>query len=214
MIRSHIAAIRSMPRRSQLSMVGVLLIALTAAGLLYRTEANAAQVSHETQRIAATGQGLNTYTDSIAQLGTTNRVASEILSSLSEVNANLSGIKGTTWSIASKATSINRSTASIDSSTASINSSEHSIDRYVSAINSAVANLNQSLAGINQNASQILAASLGIERGVALISSNLETARAITNEILGEATNINRRVDFTKHEAACVDNGLNGGQQC
>jgi len=203
-----------MPRGAQLSMVAVATTALLMLGLLYRTETNAAMVSRETGRIAASGRGLNNYTDSIAQLGTTNRLAADILGSLGRVDANLSGIVGATASIAGKSGSIRRSTTSIDASTTSINASEHSIDTSVGRISTRIGELNSSLTGINDNAAHILAASLAIQRGVALINSNLATTRSITEQILADAQDIDARVQVTDHEAACIDNGLNGGQKC
>lgn len=211
---ASLAQIRTMPRTSQLTIAAVAVIILVTLGLLYRTESNAVQVSRETQRIASNGRGLNADTDSIAQLGRTNHLASEIMASLGRVNTNLSGIDTTTRRIADKASTINQSTASIDTSTSSINTSEHAIDGSVGKVSAEVGTLNGSLAGVNQNAARILAASLAIQRGVSLISSNLATARSITDQILGEATDISAHIQVTNHEAACVDNGLNGGQKC
>ena len=204
----------TMPRNSRLSIGIIVAIVLVALGLLYRTESNASQVSRETARIASSGRGLNSDTDSIAQLGRTNRIARDIMESLARVNTNLGGIDAATQRIAGKATTINQSTTSIDTSTTSINASEHSIDGSVSNVLSAVGSLNGSLAGVNQNAARILSASLAIQRGVTLISTNLADARAVTDQILGEAGDISNRVQVTNHEAACVDNGLNGGQKC
>lgn len=214
MIRPRFASIRSLPRTSQLTLAAVAVIVLVALALLYRTESNAAQVSRETQRIARSGRGLNSDTDAIARLARTNQLAGAILTSLTRVNGNLSGIDAATRRIGDKATSINGSTQSIDGSTTSIDSSEHSVDGSVSRIGAAVGDLNRSLSGVNQNAARILSTSLAIQRGVALISSNLATASSITNQILGEAKDISARVQVTSHEAACVDNGLNGGQKC
>ena len=41
-----------------------------------------------------------------------------------------------------------------------------------------------------------------------------ETTRSITSQILAEATDIAQRGRLTDHEAACIDNGLNGGAKC
>lgn len=214
MITIGVSAIKSMPLASRLSIVAVASTVVLMLGLLYRTESNAAQVSRETRRIAASGRGLNGYTDSIAQLGTTNRLVASILASLGEVNGDLAGIDGSTRRIAGKSGSIQRSTALIDGSTTSINTSEHSIDDSVERISAEVGGLNNSLTGVNDNAAHILAASLSIQRGVALISSNLARTRSVTDQILADAKDINARVQLTRHEAACIDNGLNGGQTC
>jgi methyl-accepting chemotaxis protein len=208
------AGIRSMPRPARLSILAVAAAAAAALWLLYRTESNAAQVSRETQRIASSGRGINSYTDSIAQLGTTNKLTASILASLRGVNTNLSGIDGATRSIDSQTSSIQGSTASIADSTDSIDTSERSIGSSVRSISSSVGQINTSLAGVNDNAGHILATSLSIQRGVALISSNLATTRSITSQILAEATDIAGRTHVTNHEAACIDNGLNGGPRC
>jgi methyl-accepting chemotaxis protein len=214
MLGIEFAGIRSMPRAARLSILGVAAVAALALWLLYRTESNAAQVRGETQRIATSGRGINNYTDAIAQLGKTNKLAASILASLRGVNANLSGIDGASRSIEGRTSSIQGSTASIAGSTDSIATSERSIDTSVRSISSSVGRINTSLSGVNDNAGRILATSLSIQRGVALISSNLATTRSITSQILAEATDIARRTHVTDHEAACIDNGLNGGPKC
>lgn len=156
MLRPRFASIRSLPRRSQLTLAAVAVIVLAALALLYRTESNAAQVSRETQRIASSGRGLNSDTDAIARLDRTNLIAGATLTSLTRVNGDLSGIEAATRRIGDKATSIHRSTQSIDGSTTSINSSEHSVDGSVNRIGAAVGDLNRSLDGVNANAAHIL----------------------------------------------------------
>jgi len=208
------AGIRSMPRRAQLSVFAVGTLAAVMVWLLYRTESHAAQVTREKQRIASSGRGVNNYTDSIAQLGRTNQLAVSILASLRTVNANLAGIDLATHGIDGRTSAIDAASESIAGSTNSIDASEHSIDTSVASISTSVGRINTTLAGVNGNAAQILATSLSIQRGVALISSNLASTRTITEAILTEATDIARRMSVTKHESACVDNGLNGGPPC
>jgi len=208
------AGIKSMPRAARLSILAVATVVAVALWLLYRTASNAAQVSRETQRIASSGRGINSYTDSIAQLGKTNELAESILTSVRGVSANLSGIDGATRSIEERTSSIQGSTASIAGSTGSIDTNERSIDSSVLSISGSVGSINTSLAGVNDNSADILSISLSIQRGVALISANLATARSITNQILGEATDIAVRTQVANHEAACIDNGLNGGPKC
>src|SRR4051794_22820141 len=130
------AGIRSMPRAARLSILAVGAAAVLMLWLLYRTESNAAQVSRETQRIASSGRGINSYTDSIAQIGNTNRLASSILASLHGVDANLSGIDAATREIDGRTVSIHASTASIAGSADSIDTSEHSVRSSVGAISS------------------------------------------------------------------------------
>jgi hypothetical protein len=84
----------------------------------------------------------------------------------------------------------------------------------VGDISGGVGRINTALSGVNGNAARILATSQSIQRGVALISSNLATTRTIASQILADVTDINTRVDLTNHEAACIDNGLNGGPKC
>lgn len=206
--------IRSMPTTARLSILAVGVGAVVMVWLLYRTESNAAQVSRETQRIASSGRGINSYTDSLAQLGTTNRLAASVLASVSSVESDLAGIAGATAGIDASSASIETSTASIAGSTNSIDESQRAISRSVGMIDGSVSRINTSLAGVNGNAARILASSLSIQRGITLISSNLATARRITNQILADATDINRRIAVTNHEAACIDNGLNGGPKC
>jgi hypothetical protein len=208
------AGISSMPRPARLSILGVSTVAALALWLLYRTASNAAQVSSETQRIASSGRGINSYTDSIAQLDKTNKLTASILGSLGGLTTNLAGIDGATRSIDGRTSSIQASTASIAGSTDSIDSSERSIGSSVRSISSSVGRINTSLAAVNVNAGRILATSLSIQRGVRLISSNLAATRGITNQILAEATDIAQRGHVTDHEAACIDNGLNGGPRC
>lgn len=214
MLGIEMTALESMPRRARISIVAVGVLVLLMVWLLYRTESNAAQVGRDTQRIAASGRGINENTDAIVQLNTTNQVAASILASLSSINTNLSGVNSAARSIADKSGSIRTSTTSIADSSHAIDGSQREIAEHVGAISTSVGQINTSLRGVNENAASILTAALSIQRGVALISSNLATTRIITNQILAEARDIGTHVKVTNHEAKCINNGLNGGPRC
>lgn len=214
MFSGGFAGIRSMSRTARTSVIAVGAGALVMTWLLYRTESNATQIGRETQRIASSGRGINNYTDSLALLNTTNKLAASILTSAQRVDANLSGIASAAGSIDTTVSSIQLSTASIAGSTHSIDVSQRAISASVSDISANITHINSSLSGVNGNASDILATSLSIQRGVALIGSNLATTRSVASQILAEATDINQGIAKTDHEAACIDNGLNGGPRC
>jgi hypothetical protein len=213
-ITSAFAGIRSMPRNARLSILAVAGGVLVMLWLLYRTESNAAQVGRETRSIAASGRGINSYTDSIAQLSTTNRLAASVLASVTQVETNLAGIARAAGGIDVNSTSIQSSTASIAGSAHSIDVNQRAITASVATIGGNVGRINAALSGVNGNAGRIVTSSLSIQRGVALISSDLATTRSVTNRILADVTDVDAAVGVTNHEAACIDNGLNGGPRC
>jgi uncharacterized protein YoxC len=91
-------------------------VALVAVGLLYRTQSNAAEIRVKTHRIAASTQGINTYTDAILMLDKTNRLAASILDSVAPISGSFQKIEGQSHDIADLMRSIRGSTRSIDRS--------------------------------------------------------------------------------------------------
>ena len=198
----------------RLSIAVVCLAFLVMLALLYRTQVNAAAIRSETNRIAATGQGVNSYTDSIIELNQTNNLESSILARVQPLHGALAKIGVLTSDINSSVTALASAAGSIDASAKSINTSAVSIRDDVAGIRSTTADINSSLTGVNANAGRILANAQQVQQGLAVISSNLNTTLRVTSQILSDAQGISSGMDRTNHEAACVDNGLNGTSPC
>jgi methyl-accepting chemotaxis protein len=202
----------STPGRLSIAVVSIAFLLMLA--LLYRTQVNAAAIRAETNRIAATGQGINSYTDSIIQLNQTNKLASSILTRVQPIHGALTKIGGLAAEINTSVATANSTAGSIDRSAKSINASAASIRDDVTAIRSTTGNINSSLSGVNTNAGRILATAQEVQQGLGVISSNLNTTLSVTRRILSDAEGIFAGVARTNHEAACVDNGLNGRSPC
>ena len=200
------------PRRLILAVVSLAFLVMLA--LLYRTQVNAAAIRSETNRIAATGQGINSYTDSIIELNRTNNLESSILTRVQPIHGALAKIGVLAAGINSSVTATASAAGSIDSSAKSINASSALIRDDIGAIRSTTADINSSLSGVNANAGRILATAQEVQQGLAVISSNLNTTLSVTRRILADAEGISAGMTRTNHEAACVDNGLTGTSSC
>ena len=198
----------------RLSIAVVCIAFLVMLTLLYRTQVNAAAIRSETNRIAATGQGINSYTDSIIELNQTNNLESSILARIQPLHGALTKIGVLASDINSSVTAVASAAGSIDASAKSINTSAVSIRDDVAAIRSTTGDINSSLSGVNASAGRILANAQQVQQGLAVISSNLNTTLRVTNQILSDAQSISSGMKRTNHEAACVDNGLTGTSPC
>ena len=202
----------TLPGRLSIAVVSLAFLVMLA--LLYRTQVNAAAIRSETNRIAATGQGINSYTDSIIELNQTNSLESSILTRVQPLHGALTKIGVLAAGINSSVTAANSAAGSIASSAKSINASASSIRADIAVIRSTTGDINSSLAGVNTNAGRILAKAQQVQQGLAVISSNLNTTLAVTSRILRDAEGVSNAMGRTNHEAACVDNGLNGASPC
>ena len=202
----------TLPGRLSIAVVSLAFLVMLA--LLYRTQMNAAAIRSETNRIATTGQGINSYTDSIIELNQTNSLESSILTRVQPLHGALTKIAVLSDGINSSVTAANSAAGSIASSAKSINASASSIRADIAVIRSTTGDINSSLAGVNTNAGRILAQAQQVQQGLAVISSNLNTTLAVTSRILRDAEGVSNAMGRTNHEAACVDNGLNGASPC
>ena len=172
------------PRRPRVlagrtSVALVATVALVTIGLLYRTQSNAAQIRAKTHRIAASTQGINTYTDAILQLDKTNKLAASILHSVAPISDTFQIIEGQSDDIADLVRSIRGSSQSINRSATSI---EGRADKSAA-----------SLAAINSGTSQI-AHDLGlIQEGVRILGADLTGTSDILADILADARGLDTR---------------------
>jgi methyl-accepting chemotaxis protein len=198
----------------RVSVIVVALVALVAVGLLHRTQSNAAQIRSKTERIAASAEGINTYTDAILKLEETNRLAGSILRSVRPISAPLKDIGAQSADIARIMRSINGSTGSIDGSASSIDGSASHIRTGVEGIGTTAGAIAERLRGVNAGAARILEDLRLLETGVRIIGDDLGATSRIVRDILADARGIDTASGRTEHLAACIDNGLNGGQAC
>jgi methyl-accepting chemotaxis protein len=197
-----------------LSLVVVSLVALVAAALLCRVQSNAVDIRSKTGRIAESARGINEYTDAIVRLDVTNALAASILNSVDPLADPVAQIRARSADIADIMRSIKGSTSSINGSTRSINASSGQIRDGLVEVESSAAAIRTTLGGVNADAAGILQVLALIQRGVALLGSDLETTAEIVAAILADVGGISGSVVTTDHFASCIDNGLNGNADC
>jgi cell division protein ZapA (FtsZ GTPase activity inhibitor) len=210
-----------------------------AAGLLAETVNTARAIDKKAKSIRDTGIGINTATDSIAQLQKTNKIASSILRTASPLDAVLTKIVARARSINNDATSIDSlastilSTAGtintsattisgvatdINSTAGTINGTAGNIDDVAGGINSIAGTINRTAGSINQTAgpgSGILGVARLIDQDAAQIvgssSAGLTQTLAIANGIKSDSGDILGDSDTIKDTAACIDINANLG---
>jgi len=204
-----------------------------AAGLLAETVNTARAIDKKAKSIRDTGIGINTATDSIAQLQKTNRTATSILktatplegvlrkinrraksinSDASSIDSLAATILSTAGTINTSATTIGGSATDINGSAGTINTTAGSIDDIAGGINSIAGTINRTAKSINTTAgggSGILGVARLIDRDAAAINANAAVALGLANGIKSDTGDILGDSDAIKDTAACIDNKLN-----
>lgn len=170
--------------RGQGAVVLVVVIAVVVAAviMLIRTNQLASNIHSKTGAIAETGRGINTATDAILQLKTTNELGKSILATSQPLTGQLATVVNLAKSIDGTATSINNTAVTV----------------------------NGTAKGINTTAGRILGTAQRINDGVAQINRNVDTAIEIGRKIHSDTTNILIQANVAHEQLACTDRALGG----
>jgi methyl-accepting chemotaxis protein len=161
------------------SLVIVVAVVAVAVVLLQRTAWHAERINDKAGVIAQSGGGINTSTQAVLKLGTTNELAGSILGSAQPLEGKLDEIVRLARSIDGLATSI-------DSSAGAINGTAR---------------------GINGAAGTILATARSINDGVAQINANLDTTLVLADAIKADTGNILSGARAADRSLDCIENG-------
>ncbi len=214
---------------------------IIAAGLLADTVNTARSIDRKAKSIRDTGIGINTATDSIAQLQRTNRLASSILrtadplapaltrivrrarsinSSARSIDSLASTILSTAGTINTSATTIGGSAGDISSTAGTIGGTAGSINTVAGQIRNVAGRINRSAGSINRTVAPgagILGIARVIDNDADDINDAAERAQRIGRGILVDSGNILNQARAALDNAACIDAKLPGpdaGNNC
>ncbi len=162
------------------ALVVVIAVVVAAVIMLIRTNQLASSIHSKTGAIAETGRGINTATDAILQLKTTNELGKSILATSEPLTGQLSTVVDLAKSIDGTATSINNTAVTV----------------------------NGTAKGINSTAAGILTTGQRINDGVATINRNVDTAIDIGRKIHADTSNILNQANIAHNQLACTDEAL------
>lgn len=168
---------------SIIALVVVVLVTGAAAALLAQTMNEARQINEKAQVISGAAGTINTSTDAVDDLTTTDKTAKSILTTAEP-------LEGRVGRIVRLAREINGLAGSINSTAGEINSTA---------------------GGINSEAAQILDVAGRINSNVAQINKNLDGTLAIADRIDGDTSNIIREARTACQNANGIDDTLGGG---
>lgn len=191
--------------------------------LLARTTSAANRIEVKAQRIAKTGQGINTATDSVIQLSRTNETAASILKTaqplepkLAEivrlavsVNGLATSIDGTAKAINGTGGKINGTAGTINKTAKEINATAGAIQGSASSIDGTAATINKTAKDINAQAAAILDVGQRIDADVAAINKLIDSALGIVSAVKGDTGNILAQAVEADRLAKCIDQRLN-----
>ncbi len=164
-------------------LVVVIAVVVAAVAMLIRTNQLASNIHAKTGAIAETGRGINTATDAILQLKTTNELGRSILATSQPLTGQLARIVELARSIDGTATSINNTAVTV----------------------------NGTARGINATAATILATAQRINDGVAQINRNVDTAIGIARQIKADTDGNTTQTRIAHEQLACIDQTVPGG---
>ena len=214
-----------------IAFLGVVPPLLIAVVLLTQTVMTAGEINTKAANIAKTGRGINLATDSVIQLGRTNKTASSILDttkplegklgeinglagSLNELAASIKGtagdIDGTAGKINSTAGDINVTAGKINATAGAIDGTAGKINATAGAVQSTAGKINATAKGINSEAVVILATLKQVDDDVAKVNASLDSTIGIANAIKGDTGNVLAQAREAKQTAACIDRKVGG----
>jgi methyl-accepting chemotaxis protein len=161
------------------SLLIVVAVVAVAVILLQRTAWHAERINDKAGVIAQTGGGINTATQAVLKLGTTNELAGSILETAQPLQGKLDEIVRLAQSVDGLATSINSSAETI----------------------------NGTARGINGTAGTILNTARSINDGVAQINVNLDQTLRLAGQIKEDTVNILAGARHADRNLDCVENG-------
>lgn len=214
-----------------IAFLGVIPPLLVAVVLLTQTLMTANQINTKAARIAKTGRGINLATDSVIQLGRTNKTASSILDTTKPLEGKLGEIVGLAGSLDELAASINGTAGSIDGHAGKINATAGEINgtalkintnagaidatagkinATAGAVQSTAGTINTTAKGINSEAVLILATLRQVDSDVSKANASLDSTIGIANAIKLDTGNVLAQAREANQTAACIDRKVGG----
>jgi len=206
-----------------IAIVAVSLVTLVT--LLQRTTETANSIDAKAKRIAKTGQGINTATDSVIQLNRTNETAASILATAQPLQGQLDqiikvaqsidghagSILGTAKNINGPGATVNGTAGTINKTAKDINSTAGAIHATALAIDATAGKINGTAKDINAQAAAILDVAKRINNDVASINQSIDTTLGIVGAVKGDTGNILVQAQTADHLAKCIDQRLGAG---
>lgn len=225
---------RSGGESGQVAVTNLVVIAVVAvavgvsAVLLARTTSAANRINAKAERIAATGQGINTATDSVIQLNRTNETASSILASAAPLQPKLAeivrlaqtidgradSIDGTAKAINATGGKINGTAGTINKTAKDINATAGAIQASAASIDGTAGKINGTAKDINAQAAAILDVGKRINDDVAVINRSIDTALGHVTGIKADTGNILVQAQTADRLARCIDQRVGNPGAC
>ena len=211
---------------SNLVTIAIVAVSLvTLVTLLQRTTQTANSIDAKAKRIARTGQGINTATDSVIQLNRTNETAASILATAQPLQGQLDqivkvaqsidghagSILGTAKDINGTGAKVNGTAGTINKTAKDINSTAGAIHATALAIDGTAGKINGTAKDINSQAAAILDVAKRINSDVAAINQSIDTTLGIVQGVKGDTGNILVQAQTADHLAKCIDQRLGAG---
>ena len=210
------------------NMVTIAIVAVslvTLVTLLQRTTETANSIDAKAKRIARTGQGINTATDSVIQLNRTNETAASILATAEPLQGQLDqivkvaqsidghagSILGTARDINGTGAKVNGTAGTINKTAKEINTTAGAIHATALAIDGTAGKINGTAKDINSQAAAILDVAQRINTDVAAINQSIDTTLGIVEGVKGDTGNILVQAQTADHLAKCIDQRLGAG---
>jgi methyl-accepting chemotaxis protein len=217
------AGIAAVSNLVTIAIVAVSLVTLVT--LLQRTTNTASSIDAKARRIAKTGQGINTATDSVIQLNRTNETAASILATAEPLQGKLDqivnvaqsidghagSILGTAKTINGTGAKVNGTAGTINKTAKDINSTAGTIHATALAIDGTAGKINGTAKDINSQAAAILDVAKRINNDVAAINQSIDTTLGIVEGVKGDTGNILVQAETADHLAKCIDQRLGAG---
>ena len=193
--------------------------------LLQRTTSTANSIDHKAKRIARTGQGINTATDSVIQLNRTNETAASILTTAQPLQGKLDqivrvaqsidghagSILGTAKTINGTGATVNGTAGTINKTAKTINGTAGEIHATALAIDGTAGKINGTAKDINAQAAAILDVAKRINADVSAINQSIDTTLSIVSAVKGDTGNILGQAQTADHLAKCINDRLGTG---
>ncbi len=217
------AGIAAVSNLVTIAIVAVSLVTLVT--LLQRTTETANSIDAKAKRIARTGQGINTATDSVIQLNRTNETAASILTTADPLQGKLDqivkvaqSIDGHAGSLLGPAKTITGTGATVTGPAGTINKTAKDINTTAGAIHATAlaidgtaGKINGTAKDINSQAAAILDVAKRINNDVAAINQSIDTTLGIVEGVKSDTGNILVQAQIADHVAKCIDQRLGAG---
>jgi methyl-accepting chemotaxis protein len=220
------AGIAAVSNLVTIAIVAVSLVTLVT--LLQRTTSVASSIDAKAKRIAKTGQGINTATDSVIQLNRTNETAASILTTAEPLQGKLDqivkvaqsidghagSILGTAKVINGTGAKVNGTAGTINKTAKDINTTAGAIHATALAIDGTAGKINGTAKDINSQAAAILDVAKRINNDVGAINQSIDNTLGIVGAVKGDTGNILVQAQLADKLAKCIDQRLGSPGAC